>query len=52
MKFSEKDGLDTRSNLENFRGVTVNLLKPGSIYLFPGSMSDCNMMEKTVNGFS
>ena len=52
MKFSEKDGLDTRSNLEHFWDVTFNPLNPGSIYLFPGSVFVCNIMEKRVNGFS
>ena len=52
MKFAEKDGLDTSSNLEQFRDVTVNPLDPGSIYLFPGSVFVCNVMEKQVNGFS
>ena len=52
MKFSEKDGLDTRSNLEDFRDVAVNPLNPGSIHLFSGSVFVCNIMEKRVNGFS
>ena len=51
MKFFEKGGLHTRSNLEHFRDVTVNPLNPGSIYLFPGSVFDCNIMEKRVNEF-
>ena len=38
MKFSEKDGHDTGSNLEYFWDVTVIPLNPGSIYLFPGSV--------------
>ena len=52
MKFSEKDGHDTRSNLEYFQDVAVNPLNPGLIYLFPGSVFVCNIMEKMVNGFS
>ena len=52
MKFSENDGLGTKSNLEHFQGVTVNPLNPGSIYLIPGSVFVCNIMEKRVNGFS
>ena len=52
MKFSEKDGHDTRNNLEHFRDVTVNPLNPGSIYLFPGYVFVCNIIEKRVNGFS
>ena len=52
MKFSEKDDHDTGSNLKHFRDVTVNPLNPGSIYLFPGSVIFCNIMEKQVNGFS
>ena len=52
MKFSEKDGYDTGSNLEHFRDVTVKPLNPGSIYLFPGSVFVCNIMEKRVNRFS
>ena len=52
MRFSDKDGLDTRSNLEHFRDVAVNPLNPGSIYLFSGSSFVCNIMEKRVNGFS
>ena len=52
MKFSEKDGHDTGSNLEHFRDVTVNPLNPGSIYLIPGFVLVCNIMEKRVNGFS
>ena len=35
MKFSEKDIYDTRSSQEQFRDVTINLLNPGWIYLFP-----------------
>ena len=46
MKFSEKDGHDTGSNLENFWDVTVNPLNPGSIYLFPGPVFVCNIMGK------
>ena len=34
MKFSEKDGYDTKSKLEHFPGVMANSLNPGSIYLF------------------
>ena len=52
MKFSEKDGHATGSNLDYFRDVTVNPLNSGSIYLFPGSMFVYNIMEKRVNGFS
>ena len=52
MKFSEKDRLDTRSNLDNFRDVPVNPLNLGSIHLFFGSVFVCNIMEKRVNGFS
>ena len=51
MKFSEKDGHDTGSNLEYFQDVTVYPLNLGSIYLFPGSVFVCNIMEKQVNGF-
>ena len=32
MKFPEKDGHDTRSNLKHFLDVMVNPLNPGSIY--------------------
>ena len=32
--------------------VKVNPLNPGSIYLFSGSVTVCNIMEKQVNGFS
>ena len=46
IKFSEKDGHDMRSNLEHIWNVTVNLLNPGWIYLFPGSVFVCNIMEK------
>ena len=52
MKFSEKDRLDTKSNLEHFRVVTVNTLSPGSIDLFLGSVFVCNIVEKRVHGFS
>ena len=52
MKFSEKDGLDTRSNLEHFRDVAVNPVNPGSIYLCSGSVLVCIILEKRVNGFS
>ena len=52
MIFSEKDGHDTGSNLEHFRDVTVYPLNPESIYLFPVSVSVCNIMEKMMNGFS
>ena len=52
MKFSEKDGHDTRSNLEYLRDVTINPLNPGLIYLFSGSVFVYNIMEKRVNGFS
>ena len=52
MKFSEKDGLDTRSNLEDLGDVTVNPLNPGAIYLFPVSVFVCNIIEKQENGFS
>ena len=50
--FIEKDGHETRSNREHFRDVAVNPLIPGSIYLFPGSVFVCNIMEKRMNGFS
>ena len=46
MKFSEKDGHDTESNLEHFRDVAVNPLNPESIYLFPGPVFVCNIMEQ------
>ena len=52
MKFSEEVRLNTRSNWEHFQDVTVNPLNPGSIYLFPGSVFACNIMEKGVNGIS
>ena len=52
MKFSEQDGPDTGSNLEHFRDIMINPLNPGSIYLFPGSVFVCNIMEKRANGFS
>ena len=52
MKFSEKDGLDTRSNLKDLGDVTVNPLNPGAIYLFPVSVFVCNIIEKQVNGSS
>ena len=52
MKFSEKDEIDTGSNLKHFWDVAVNPLNPGSIYLFNGSVFVCNIMEKRVNGFS
>ena len=40
-----------KEQLETFSGVTVNHLNPGSIYLFPGSVLVCNIMEKLVKGF-
>ena len=49
--FFEKDGHDTWNNLEHFRDVTVNPLNPGSIYIFPGSVFVCNIMEKRVSRF-
>ena len=52
MKFSEKDGLDTKSNLEHFRDFTINPLNPGPIYLFPGSVFVCYNIEKQMDGFS
>ena len=52
MKFSENDGQDTGSNVENFRDVTVNHVNPVSIYLFPGTVFVWNIKEKRVNGFS
>ena len=51
MKFSEKDGHDTGSNLEHFRDVTVNPFNPGSIYLFPGSVFVSNIMENGWTAF-
>ena len=35
-----------------FEMLRFTPLKPGSIYLFPGSVFVCNIMEKRVNGFS
>ena len=52
MKFLEKDGHDTGSNLEHSQDAAINPLNPGSIYLFPGSVFISNIMEKRVNGFS
>ena len=47
-----KDSHDTKRNWNNFWDVMVNPLNPGSIYVFPGSVFLCNIMEKWVNGFS
>ena len=54
MKYSEKGGLDTVSNMEHFQDVAMNPLNPGSIYLFSGSVFVCNIVEKEKreNGFS
>ena len=53
MRFSAKVGNETRNNLEYFQDVVVNPLNPGLIFLFPGSVSVSNVMEKKrVNGFS
>ena len=45
MGFLEKDGHDSGSNLGQFMDVAVNPLKPGSMYLFPGTVFVCNIME-------
>ena len=38
--------------MTHFRDVTINPLNPWLIYVFPGSVFVCNIMEKRVNGFS
>ena len=37
---------------DTFRMLWLTPLNPGLIYLFPGSVFACNIIEKQVNGFS
>ena len=45
MKSLAKVAHETRTNLEHLRDVAVNLLNPGSIFLFPGSVFVINIMQ-------
>ena len=42
--FLGKVGHEARNTLENFRDLAVNLLNPGSIFVFSGSVFLCNIM--------
>ena len=45
-------GYDIENNLEHIEDIALNLLGPGSIYAFAGSVLASNIMGKRIHGFS
>ena len=52
MSLSGNFGHMTKNDLEHFRGVMINLLDSGSIFLFYATVFVSNIIAKQMNGFS
>ena len=52
MEFSAKVGHETRNKLEHFRGVAVNPMNTGSIFLFSGFVIVGKTDERIFMNFS